>query len=98
MNLRIVWTLKALRTYAMLIDFWQQAYPEQIVEGFYQQVEASLQRLSNMPYLYATAKQRPSVRRCIVNSNTVIYYRVTQQAVELLLFFDTRQDPSKSGL
>ncbi len=39
MNLPIVWTLKALRTYNVLIDFWQQAYPEQIVDGFYQQVE-----------------------------------------------------------
>jgi plasmid stabilization system protein ParE len=94
MKLPIVWTLKALRTYTALINFWQQAYPEQVVDGFYQQVEASLQRLSHMPHLYATAKHRPSVRRCIVNPNTVIYYRVTRHAVELLVFFDTRQDPA----
>lgn len=51
-----------------------------------------------MPYMYRASARKPDVRECLVNKDTLLYYRIQEQEVEIITIQDTRQDPGKLQL
>ncbi len=97
MDYQLVWTTEARTTLEQLVSYLDESNP-QAGDKLLMQVDKSLSLLARMPLMYAAAPQKAGIRRCLIDRHTALYYRVTGQQVELLSFFDTRQDPTGLNL
>ena len=70
-----------------------------VVIKYFEQVYAAIERLSEGNLvLYRLYDATRNIRYCHVNKHTLLYYRVLEESIERLTFFDTRQDPDKLRL
>jgi plasmid stabilization system protein ParE len=51
--------------------------------------------IGQMPYLYKASRTRPDVRECVLNKHTVLFYRVSDDAVEITTIRSIRQEPGE---
>ena len=79
---------------------WLEAHRgHQVVVQYFEQVYAAIERLgAGDLVLYRLHDARRNIRCCHVNKHTLLYYRPLEGSVELMTFFDTRQDPGKLRL
>lgn len=97
MEYALVWTPEAHDTLAQIVSYLDASNPS-AGDTLLIQVDKSLALIARMPYMHAAVPEKPGLRRCVVDRHTALYYRVAGEQVELLSFFDTRQDPSKRKL
>lgn len=48
--------------------------------------------------MYPATDRRDNVRRCVITKQTILYYRVRKNKIELITLFDSRQNPLKRKL
>ena len=48
-----------------------------------------------MPLLYPSTLKFPNIRRCLIDKLTTIYFTFDDRNINVLLFFDNRQNPDK---
>ncbi len=95
MSLKIVWSPQARQDYLKLLDFLQKEWGERVVKKFIARLQNILHTIASRPQLYPGSNKVKNVRRCVVNKQISLYYRVKSGKIELITLFDTRQDPSK---
>lgn len=95
---KIVWTKKALLSYGDNMRYLEEFWTEQEVAAFIHLVEKKLAILSTQPKTgKPKGKQDPNVRSTIIHKRITLIYKLKPQkkVIELLLFWNTYQDPPK---
>lgn len=49
--------------------------------------------ISQMPHIYIASRKKKGIRECVINKHTMLYYRVTPKAIEIVTIQDTRSNP-----
>jgi hypothetical protein len=93
MNFQIKFTTEAEETYDAVTEQPKQTWGERFVIKFQNKVSKSLETISITPYLYPIAYENAGVRKCILHKNCSMFYRIYDDAVYILWFWDNRQDP-----
>jgi plasmid stabilization system protein ParE len=99
MTYNIVWFPRAETSYLEILEYLDQNFGYQQVGKFDHQVEHILDTLARMPQMYMYSNQY-ECHLCQISKITRLYYRVNQEQkeVELLLFWDSRQNPENLNL
>jgi plasmid stabilization system protein ParE len=63
-----------------------------------EQVEKCIGLLKQHPYLYRESDQKKGVRRCVITKQVSLYYRVQDDAIQIITLTDNRQNPSQLEL
>ena len=93
----IRWSPTARRTYFQTIDYLVEKWTEKEAEAFILRVEKVLGYIQENPYLYPYSRTGNTFK-CVVVKQVSLFYRLRNEQVELLVFWDNRQDPSKLKL
>lgn len=96
-NYKIHYTDRASKDQQDLYEYLLEEWGMQTVKKLDAKIEKSLRLIAQRPEMYP-ASQQTSIRRCVISKQTSLYYRVKKYNIELLTFFDTRQDPKKQNL
>ena len=72
---------------AYLGDNWSQ----QIKMNFLARLSDKLELISQMPELYRKSEQRPGLRECVINKQTILYYKVEADAIEVVAILSSRR-------
>jgi plasmid stabilization system protein ParE len=51
--------------------------------------------ISSNPLVFPASGIKPEVRKCVVTKQTILYYKITHEEIQIITFQDTRQDPKK---
>lgn len=89
----ILWTDTAKETYSYVLDFLDETWGSKHVNNFINRSEKILNLLSKNPLIFKSITQDTSVRKGILHQNCSFLYRVNKNRIELLVFWDTRQEP-----
>jgi plasmid stabilization system protein ParE len=92
MSLEIVFTPKAKDTFISIVSFIQQKWGNRSSEKFIEKTYKILDTISQQPYLFK-AYQENDVRKGLITNQTSVVYRIQHDRVEILFFWDNRQDP-----
>ena len=95
---KVVWTPKALESYVTIMEYLEAAWTEKEVKSFAALVEKRLELLSTQPEIGTPrSKKSPNLRHTVLHKRVSLIYRIQPQKkqVELLLFWNTRQNPSR---
>lgn len=95
MALQINWSHRSKQDLISILTYLEKNWTSQVIEKFLDKVEKKLFLLSEMPYMCRVSLVRKNVRRCVLTKQIVLYYRVKENEIELITFFDAHQDPEK---
>ena len=95
--MNIVWSLKALQSYYKIVDFLTSEWNETVAKNFIIEVEKVIDEIRQNPYLFESSKRYKNVRKGFISKHNLLFYRVKprKKEIELLIFWDTRQDDNK---
>ena len=95
--MKIIWTLRALKTYFKVSDYLQEEWGETVVRNFALEVEKVIGEMQSHPKMFEVSKRYKNVRKGCVTEHNTLFYRIKprKKEIELLIFWDNRQDDKK---
>ena len=90
----IKWTLEAEETYHQVIEYLERSWTPREIAHFIIHTEKVLHFISENPLLFRRSG-RKSVHEALITPHNLLLFRVKPHHIELITFFDTRQDPKK---
>ena len=93
----ISWTPIARRSYFKILDHLEAAWTEKEIQNFINEVNDLLEQIRQNPEMFQQSRKRKNIRKGLVTKHNTLYYRVRsrRKELQLLLFWDNRQDPDK---
>ena len=92
---KIIWNQKAAEQFESIQNYLLEEFGTQAVKKITSRTFKFLELLEKYPFLGTTEFAEKDIRGFTLTRHTRILYKVTDDAVHLLSFFDLRQDPDK---
>ncbi len=93
MGLNIQYTPEAEETLNSVYYFIIEKFGKRPAEAFLTKADKIIQLIAEMPEMYKAAPFDENVRIGLISKQTSIFYRMKEDSVELLFFWDNRQEP-----
>ncbi len=96
--MKIIWTVGAEESFRNILLYLSSEFSEREAEKFYDDCYKVLDQIKNEPYLFIKTELE-FVHKAVIHKFTTLFYSVAikDDAIVLLFFFDTRQNPNKSS-
>lgn len=92
---KIIWSPKAQKDYAGIIDFLLQRWTLKEVQQFIDQVENTISILQQGTVEFRKTKYR-KLHVAVISEQISVYYRIhSTKRIEIVRIWDNRQKPSK---
>ncbi len=89
---RIFWSPTAKETYAAILRYVMDNYPIDVAIKMDDKVERVLSLLEQNKQLCRASSNLPGVRRCVITKHLSMAYRIKDDDIEIVAFFDNRAD------
>ena len=95
--MNVSWTPRARRTYFEVIELLEKAWTERETQNFIYEVDHLLQQIKQYPEMFEESRKKKNIRKGLVTKQISLYYRVRprKRELQLIVFWDNRQDPGK---
>ena len=93
--MRIVWTKKAQRRLGEILDYIQLEFGDSARESFREKTKDFTGLLSEFPEIGTEEIKDKRLRGFQLTKQTRLFYRLKDNRIIILTFFDSRQDPKK---
>lgn len=96
MAYKVTWSPKAVKTFNNVINYLEKNWTEKEIRNFVRLTDKVAHIISKSPYLFRSSEKN-NVFEVLVTKHNLLLYQVNEESkkVQLLAFFDTRQDPKK---
>ena len=94
MSYSVAWSPSARVTYFQILDYLDEKWTVKEIEAFINRTEEVINYISDNPLLYPYSKESDT-HKCVVIKQVSLFYRVRSNTIELLVFWDNRQDPDE---
>ncbi|MDT3403828.1 type II toxin-antitoxin system RelE/ParE family toxin [Mucilaginibacter terrae] len=94
MNYPIIWSPKAKITYYNILRYLSEEWTEKEVIDFTHRVSITIKHISHNYQLYPYSV-RKNAYRAVITKQTSLLYRFKNGSVQLVMFWDNRQNPDK---
>jgi plasmid stabilization system protein ParE len=95
--MKISWTPTAKKTYFKVLDYLAENWTKREVTNFMNEVESLLIQITDNPEMFQASRKKMNVRKALITKHNTLYYRIKpkNKELELITFWDNRQDPKK---
>jgi len=93
MSLVIISTRKSRQTLRLTYQFIERKFGVSIADEFLQKVDRTVALIAEQPFMFKASTIDINVRIALVTPQSSLYYRVTDNEIHLLFFWNNRQDP-----
>ena len=90
--MKVSLTTEAQNQLTIIFDYLASEWSLRVRDNFLQKIEAAVCIIQQMPLAFPEADEFTDIRRCVVHKYTSIYYRVTENEIEILAVWDNRQN------
>ena len=95
---KIIWSQKAINSLQRLVHFIDKKWNRSVADKLLDEIEKTLERIAFNPFLYPVYSQKKNLRRCVIKKKTILFYRVVEEKIEIILLVDARQNPANFKL
>lgn len=88
----IEWTDEAINNLDSIIDYLTIRWTDKEIRNFFKKLDRHLKVISTNPLSFPISDLMPNVRRCVLSSQTTIYYKLKIDQVVILSVFCNSQD------
>jgi plasmid stabilization system protein ParE len=97
MALKIFWTEEAISSFNKVIDYLIENWTEREVVKFTDALTKKLTLLTSGKVTFKSSVKK-NYHEILITKHNLFIYRVKPEHVELILFWDTRQNPHKKKI
>lgn len=95
---KILWTDNALQELEATLNYLQEKWTLKELKNLAVALEKTLQLIAQNPYIFQASVEKKEIRRAVVLNLNTLYYRISENRIEILSFFSNRQSPKKRKL
>lgn len=90
MNYVVVWSDFAKEDYANILTFLQSKFGQDSALRFLDKTEKIVEQIEVFPNAFPASDKNGRYRKAVINKNTSLVYKISNNEVELLYFWDNR--------
>ena len=95
---KILQTDFALKELEQTIRYLEEYWSETELRNLATNIEETLVLISQNPYLFQESEFKKGIRRVIILNYNTLYFRFSNEQIEIIAFFSNRQSPEKIKL
>jgi plasmid stabilization system protein ParE len=95
--MRVVWTDEALADYYQNIDYLLKEWTDQVALNFIEDVDAVISLIVSHPELFPLTDYH-GIRKAVVRKQITLFYKISDNYIQLIRFWNNYQDPSRLTL
>jgi len=89
--LEVKFSVHATDTLLSIVSFIESKWSIKVADEFIEKAYKTIDSIAAQPYMYQ-ATSYENVRRAVITKQTSIIYKIHSQYIEILFFWDNRQD------
>lgn len=89
-----MWTPEAEETFDAVIEYLESKWTEREIEHFVRSTDHVMELISEHPRMYRKTN-RKNIHEALVTPHNLLIYKIHPSRIDLLMFWDTRQNPRK---
>jgi len=89
----LIFSRQAKETYAAIQSQLYERFGETILTKFERKTVKTLDLILQSPLIFKTIADNPNIRKGLIHKNCSVFYEVKPNEIEVLFFWDNRQDP-----
>ena len=90
--MRISLSERASEQLASLLDYLELEWSPQVSDNFVLKLERSLNAIQTFPEGFPASEKFTGLHKCVITSQTSAYYRIENDTIEIIAFFDNRMN------
>lgn len=94
MSFTIVFSEKAKSNIEKIANYLDEEWSENVKMKFLTDISKAVKQLAIMPFMFPSSNKMKGLRRCVVNRHTVLYYRISEDLIEVINIKGTRERPT----
>ncbi len=94
MDYEIVWLPDAEERFDATIEYLRQRWSDKEVQDFINYTNHVIQLIQANPTIFKKSTRR-GIREVLITSHNLLLYRIVKTEIQLVTFFDNRQNPKK---
>lgn len=95
MALKIQWTKRAEKSFDKIVEYLQEEWSEASAKKFVRKTDKLLGQVAENPEMCPSIEGKEEVRKGVITSQTSVFYRVMDDFIRLITFWDNRKNPNK---
>ncbi len=93
MSLAIRFAVEAEETYDSIVSQLRERWGDKYVVKFEKKLSKVLEIIAKTPLVYPIAQENIETHKCVLHKNCSLFYKVNEDDIEIVYFWDNRQDP-----
>ncbi len=90
----VVWTDEAKETFEIIVEYLNSEWSHAETNSFLRATERILEYVAERPTMFRKTDKR-NVHEALVTKHNLLIYRIKEDKIELITFWDTRQNPHR---
>ena len=91
----IIWNRRASNNFNSIIEYLQKEWGDRVTKSFVTRTYQIIEFLALHPEMGFVENTEKQIRGFVITKHNTLYYRIEDQKIVLLNFFDNRQHPNK---
>jgi plasmid stabilization system protein ParE len=92
-TLTLKFSRQAKETYAAIQSQLYNRWGQTVLEKFELRTVKTLDSILQSPLMFKSVADNPNIRKGLIHKNCSVFYEVKPTEIEVLFFWDNRQDP-----
>ena len=88
--MNVVWTAFSEISLLQIVEYIENDLGDLVAEKYYFKVLETVDDIQINPELFPIYQQNTATRKAVINKKTILYYKITDQDILLLAFYDVR--------
>ena len=93
MSKQIIWSPAAEKDAEQILDFINTKWSKRVAAKFLNKLDDNIRLISEDPMLFPIIEDNLGIRKCVVTKQNSLFYRISNETIEVIRLFDTRQNP-----
>lgn len=96
MAYEVIFSDDVLKTLDAVIYYLEINWSKPVAERFYYTFFQKVEAVAQSPFIGKLSFRNSSIRKILITKHNALYYEVSENSIQLLQLFDTRQNPVKN--
>lgn len=98
MDKAVVFSKRSKNRLSKLLIYLEQEWSQKVKNEFIKKLDRCVMQISKLPESCPVSEDFPGLYKCVITKQTTFYYRIKEMEIQVVAFFDNRQDPKKKNL
>jgi len=91
----VVFSKRSRNRLDKLLAYLGTEWSLKVKNEFIEKLDRCVLQISKHPDSCPESEEFPGLYKCVLTNQTTLYYRIQEKEIQVITFFDNRQDPKK---